>query len=237
MPDLKVDLTGQTALVAGGGAGSGRLIALALGAKGAFVAVSDLNIERADNVADEIRADGASAIALHADVSNRFQVANMIERTRDAFGRIDILVNAAGIFHAEPLLNVDEWNWRRQIEVNITGTFFSTQLVARVMADEGGGNVVNLASADAGNSSLPAGIGYITGSAGVIGMTRQAARELALHGIRVNCIATNTQEKPTADVTGAALFLCSDASKSMTGQVLMADGGGSLHDWSSAASK
>ena len=86
------------------------------------------------------------ACALHADVSNRFQVANMIEQARDAFGGIDILVNAVAILHAEPLLHVDEWSWRRQIEVNITGTFFSTQLVARVMADEGGGSVINLAS-------------------------------------------------------------------------------------------
>ena len=161
----------------------------------------------------------------------------MIERTRDAFGRIDSLVNAAGIFHAEPLLDVDEWNWRRQMEVNISGTFFCTQLVARVMADEGGGSIVNLVSVAACNSSLPAGIGYITGSAGVIGMTRQAARELALHGIRVNCIATNTQEKLTADVAGAALFLSSDAASSKTGQVLVADGGGSLRAWSSATSK
>lgn len=237
MSDFKVDLSGRTALVTGGGAGGGRIIALALAAKGTSVAVSDLNIERADNVADSIRADGGSAIALHADVSNRFQVANMIERTRDAFGRIDILVNAASIFHAEPLLNIDEWNWRRQMEVNITGTFFCTQLVARVMADEGGGSIINLASVDACNSSLPAGIGYITGSAGVIGMTRQAARELALHGIRVNCIAANRQDEPTGDIAGAALFLCSDAASSKTGQVLVDDGESSLRAWLSAASK
>ena len=237
MSDFKVDLTGRTALVTGGGAGGGRLIAIALAAKGASVAVSDLNIERADSVADKILASGGSAIALHADVSNRFQVANMIERTRDAFGCIDILVNAASIFHAEPMLNIDEWNWRRQIEVNITGTFFCTQLVARVMADEGGGAIINLTSLDARDSSLPAGIGYITGGAGLIGMTRQAARELAPYGIRINCIAADLQNAPSVDVTSAALFLCSDAAQSITGQVLVTEDGRSLHEWVTAAMK
>ena len=213
----------------------GRAIALALAASGASVAVSDLNIERADRTADAIRAAGAAACALHADISNRFQVANMIERARDAFGAIDILVNAVAIRHAEPMLHVDEWNWRRQIEVNITGTFFCTQLVARVMADEGGGCVINLASAEAGNSSLPAGIGYVTGGAGVIGMTRQAARELAPHNIRVNCIATPSSDDSKERVAIAALFLCSDAAKSMTGQLLAAGGDGALDDWRAAA--
>ena len=177
----------ETALVTGGGAGNGRAIALALAANGASVAVSDLNIERAENVAGAIRAEGGSACALHADVSNRFQVANMIERARDAYGAIHILVNAVAVFHAEPMLHVDEWSWRRQLEVTITGTFFCTQLVARVMADEGGGCVINLASAAASDSSLPAGIGYITGGAGA-SVTR-AGGATGAHRIRVNCIA------------------------------------------------
>ena len=213
----------------------GRAIALALAAKGAAVVVSDLNIERADRTADAIRAAGGFTHALHADVSNRFQVANMIERARDAFGGLDILVNAVAILHAEPMLHVDEWNWRRQIEVNITGTFFCTQLVARVMADEGGGCIINLASAAASNSSLPAGIGYVTGSAGVIGMTRQAACELALHKIRVNCIATPSPDVSKEKVACAALFLCSDAAQSLTGQVLAAGDDGASDGWLAAA--
>lgn len=234
MPDFKVDVAGRAALITGGGAGSGRSIALALGASGASVAVSDLNIERADTVAEAIRAGGGSAVALHSDVSNRFQAANMIERTRDAFSRLDILVNAASIFHPEPMLGVDEWNWRRQIEVNITGAFFCTQLVARVMADEGGGSIINLAPVE---STLPAGIGYITAGAGFMGMTRQAARELAQHKIRVNCIAADLQTDLLVDVVSAALFLASDAAKSITGQVLTDDGAGSLRAWLSEASQ
>lgn len=234
MPDFKVDLANRTALVTGGGAAIGRSIALAFGANGASVAVSDLNIERADKVADAICADGGSAIALHSDVSNRFQAANMIERTRDAFSRLDILVNAASIFHPEPMLGVDEWNWRRQIEVNITGAFFCTQLVARVMAGEGGGSIINLAPVE---STLPAGIGYITAGAGLMGMTRQAAREMAQHKIRVNCIAANLQAEPSVHIVSAALFLASDAATSITGQALMDDGAGSLRAWLSEASQ
>ncbi len=236
MSDLKLDLAGQTVLVAGGGSGAGKSIALALAANGAAVALSDLNIERADAVAETILAGGGTALALHCDVSNRFQVANMIEQTRDAYGAIDLLVNAARIFHAEPMLTIDEWNWRRQIEVNISGVFFSMQLVARVMAEEGGGSIVNLAPAAASESTLPAGIGGIAGGAGVIGMTRQAARELAAHGIRVNCIAASGRAESGADVAGAALFLVSEAAKTLTGQVLSADGSASWRAWQKAAS-
>lgn len=225
MPNFEVDLAGKTALVTGAGAGNGRAIAMALAANDASVSVIDLNIERADYVAEIIGERGGSALPLQADISNRFQVANVIERTRDVFGSIDIQVNASSIFHAEPMLNIDEWNWRRQIEVNITGAFFCMQLVGRVMADEGGGSIINLAAVEAYESSLPAGIGYITGGAGVMGMTRQAARELAHHGIRVNCIASKTQDGTSADIADAALFLCSNHAKSVTGQVIAVDDG------------
>ena len=242
MPKFSVDLKGQSALVAGAGAGYGRAIALALARNGAKLAAADLNIERAEATAEEIAGLGGAAIALHADVANRFQVANMIERTRDAFGGIQILVNAARAFRAEPMLKIDEWDWRRQIEVNLTGAFFCTQLVGRVMADEGGGSIVHIVSADALRSTIPEGIGYIASGAGIIGMTRQAARELAAEGVRVNAIAAGMRGGSEAamasapdgqfaadnlpqDAAGAALFLSSDAAKSISGQVIVVAGG------------
>lgn len=245
MPNFSVDLHDQNALVTGGGAGRGQVIALAFAASGASVAVGDLNIERAENTVEKIERLGGKAIALHVDVSNRFQAANMIESTRDAFGKIGILVNAAEVYHPEPMLTIDEWNWRRQLEVNITGTFFCMQLAARVMADEGGGSIINLTSVEALRSTLPAGIGFMAGKAGVIAMTRQAARELAPHQIRVNAIAAgNFNEDESllslphvplpkrfgrlAEVSGAALFLCSDAARFITGQVLEVDDGRSI---------
>ena len=175
MSSFTVDLTDQTALVTGAGAGIGRAIALSLAGSGASVALSDLNIERAESVAAEIHERGGACIALHADISNRFQTANMIERARDAYGKIHILVNAAGIFKAEPMLKIDEWDWRRQIEVNTTGAFFCLQLVGRVMADEGGGRIINLVSTVGYNHSIPAGIPYAASKGSIIAMTRQAA--------------------------------------------------------------
>ncbi len=245
MSNFTVDLSGQTALVTGAGAGCGQAIALALATSGAAVAVSDLNIERAESVAEAIQRRGGRACPLQADVSNRFQVANMIEETRDAFGRIHILVNAAGVFQAEPLLTIDEWHWRRQLEVNISGAFFCLQLGGRVMADEGGGRIINLTATLALQAALPAGLGYITSKAGIVGLTRQAARELAPRGIRVNAIAAgNIQEDDMPavapsqtllkhagqpqDIASAALFLCSEAADFIVGQVLVVDGGGSL---------
>ncbi len=238
MTNFSVDLSGKTALVTGGGSGHGRTIALALAASGASVAVSDLNIERADECAEQIQDLSGAAIALHTDVSNRFQAANMIERTRDAFGKLTVLVNATDVFHPEPMLTIDEWNWRRQLEVNITGAFFCTQLAARVMADEGGGTIINLTSTEALRSTIPAGIGYLAGQAALIGMTRQAARELAPDRIRVNAIAMGRPGEEAihpadgcylaadapADIAGVALFLCSDAARSVSGQVLVVSG-------------
>ena len=216
MASFRVDLSGKAALVTGAGAGHGREIALALAEAGASVAAVDINIERADSLCAAIHEKGGESVPYRADISNRFQVANMIERARDAFGGLHILVNAGGIQRAQPLLDIDEWDWRRQLEVNLSGVFFCTQLAARVMADEGGGAIINVVSADS-LATLSAGIGGATGAAGVIGLTRQAARELAQYQIRVNAIAAGAESHASA---GMALYLCSDAAASVTGQVL-----------------
>lgn len=242
MPNFHVNLDGQTALVTGAGAGIGRAVAHLLAQSGANVGVNDLNIERAEDVADEITTAGGSAVALHGDISNRFQTANMIEQLRDHYSKIHILMNAAGIFKAEPMLNIDEWDWRRQIEVNTIGTFFCMQLVGRVMADEGGGVIINLASTAANPNPIAEGIGYVAGKSSIIGMTRQASQELAPHNIRVNAISAgniNESDMPAVteaqtllnragtpeDVANVALFLCSDAASFITGQTITVDGG------------
>ena len=204
MSQFAVDLSGKVALVTGAGSGHGRVIALALAAAGASVAVCDINIERAEAVVDEIALGGGAAIALHADVSNRFQAASIIERTRDAFAGIDILVNAAEVYHPEALLGIDEWNWRRQLEVNISGAFFCLQLAARVMADEGGGTIINLAlEPKQGRPPAKLPMGYLAGKASLLAMTRQAARELADHGIRVNAIASRQIVRSVWDPGGS----------------------------------
>ena len=209
-------------MVTGAGAGVGRDIAFALADAGVAVAVNDLNIERAEAVAARIEAAGGNAIALGADISNRFAVANMIEQARDAFGSLHILVNAARISKAEPLLAMDEWDWRRQIEVNLTGAFFCTQLLGRVMADEGGGGIINVAPLASLQGSEKGRVAYVTAKAGLLALTRQTAAELAEYGIRVNAVAGDDRDA----VVEAALHLCSDVAFDMSGRIIKVDDAG-----------
>ena len=244
--DFRVDLRGRAAIVTGGGAGCGRSIALALAAAGAAVVVNDLNPDRAEAVRAEIVAGGggacAKALACPGDVSNRFQAANLIERARDQFGRISLLVNAAGAGPLErPLLRLDEWDWRRLLDVNLTGAFFCTQLLGRVMAEEGGGVILNVVfstipdpitgTVRPDNSSIGGGGDAAAGDAataaaraGLLGLTQQSARELAPLGIRVNALCAATDADP-AEVAALALFLFSEAAATLNGQSLQVGAG------------
>ncbi len=242
MANFSVDLSGRAAIVTGAGNGIGRAIALALATAGAAIAAVDISPDLAARIARELNDAGGNAYGWQADVANRFQVGSLVEEARDRFGNISILVNAAGVRKLGSFEKLDEWDWRRVLDVNLTGAFFCTQLLGRVMAEEGGGVVVNLAT---GPATLPEGVGYIASKAGMLGLTRQAARELAPQGIRVNAVcpgAVETVDTPSPDVSrvpqgrlgtpeevaNAVLFLCSDAASFITGQALHIDGGESL---------
>jgi NAD(P)-dependent dehydrogenase (short-subunit alcohol dehydrogenase family) len=177
-------LTDRVALITGGAADVGRASALLLARLGAAVAVNDVNPDGIDRVVEAIVTAGGRAVEIHGDISNRFQAASAIERTRDAFGRIDILVNAAAVYRADPLERIDEWDWRRVLDVNVTGTFFCLQLAARVMADEGGGVIINLVSDVVERGA----VSYVTARYAVLGLTRAAALELAPRGVRVAAV-------------------------------------------------
>ncbi|MGB7337389.1 MAG: SDR family oxidoreductase [Phototrophicaceae bacterium] len=246
MPNFVVDFTGKTAIVTGAGSGVGRSIAEALVRAGASVAINDLNPDRVETVTDALNTIAAGkAVGYHGDMANRFQVSALIERARDTFGQVHFMVNTAGIYKAEPMGTMDEWDWRRQIEVNLTGTFFCTQLMSRVMVDEGGGAIVNLASTAGHPNPLAEGIGYVSSKAGIIGLTKQAAQELALSNVRVNAVCPAnivTPDMPvpespknamqrngsTEDVAHTILFLLSDAAQFITGQAINVDGGESF---------
>lgn len=242
MPDFVVNFAGKAAIVTGATAGVGKAIVQAFATAGASVAINDLNPDRIASLTNDLTTQGLQAVGIHADISNRFQAAALIEQARDAFGPVHFLVNAAGVFKAEPIRKIDEWDWRRQIEVNLTGTFFCMQLMSRVMADEGGGVIINIASTAGHPNPIAQGAGYVASKAGIIGMTKQAAHELAPYNVRINAVCPgniNEPDMPTPDapvnamqragtpeeVADVVLFLCSDAARFITGQAINVDGG------------
>src|SRR5262249_54423453 len=151
---------------------------------------------RADKVAQEIVDAGGQAFPWVADIANKFQAAGLIENTRDRFTDLHILVNAAGIQRPSTLIKLDEYDWRRILEVNLTGTFFCTQLGGRVMADSGGGIIINVASVYGHPLPLENNAAYVASKAGIIGFTREAAREFAGYNVRVNAVCPGDIQEP-----------------------------------------
>lgn len=251
---MELQLTEKVAIVTGAGQGIGAAIARTLAAAGARVAVNDINPDRAERVAAEIRDSGGTAVGIMADISNKFQCVNLIETTRAEWGRLDILVNNAGVRPKAAVLKMDEWDWTRCLDVNLKGTFFMSQLCGRVMADENkdrGGVIVNVSSVAGVEIPLEGRAAYCASKAGMVGFARECAREYAQYGIRVNTVLpgvidtamTKAESQDPAqlaavqeripqhqlggpeDVANTVLFLCSPASSYMTGSTVTVDGG------------
>lgn len=185
---MDLTLNGRVAIVTGGGTGIGATIARTLAAAGARVAVNDLNPDRAERVADQIRSSGGTAVAIAADVSNKFQCVHIIETTRAEWGQLDILVNNAAIKPKSTILKMDEWVWNRAIEVNLKGPFFMTQLCGRVMNDAGGGTIINIGSTAGIDEGFANHAAYAASKAGLVGFARECAREFADYGIQVHTL-------------------------------------------------
>jgi len=241
----------KVVLVTGAGRGIGRSIAEAFARCGARVAVNDVTPINLDETVRRITAAGGKCQDYVHDVAMKMPVQAMIEEIRDDWERIDILINNAGVEPHASILDMDEWDWRRTIDVNLTGPFFTLQSVGRVMREQGGGAVVNIASIAGRAGGLRNRSAYVASKMGLIGLTREAAREFATYNIRVNAVCPGVIEtEMTAalrqddamlrkwledipmgrlgtveDVVSLVLFLCSDGAAYLTGQAINVDGG------------
>jgi 3-oxoacyl-[acyl-carrier protein] reductase len=242
-------LEGKFALVTGASRGIGREIALELARQGANVAVNFAGSEaKANEVVDEIKALGKDAFAVKCNVANSEEVSEMVKATVDRFGRLDILVNNAGITRDNLLMRMKEEEWDDVINTNLKGVFLCTKAVTRQMMKQRVGRIINIASV-VGVSGNPGQANYVAAKAGVIGLTKTTAKELASRNITVNAIApgfitTDMTDQLSEEVKGEMLkqiplarlgepkdiakitaFIASDDASYITGQTLNVNGG------------
>ena len=241
----------KVVLVTGAGRGIGREIAVAFGAQGAKIAANDITPINLDKTIEKISSAGGTAKDFVTDISKKLPVQSMIAQIITEWERIDILVNNAGVAPRAPLLELDAWDWQRTLDVNLSGAFYTTQAVGRVMREQGAGVIVNIASIAGRAHGLKDRAAYVASKMGLIGLTREAARELAPYNIRVNAVCPGViATEMTADlrqneamvakwledipqqrlgqpqdVAGMVMFLCSEAASYITGQAINVDGG------------
>ena len=173
-------------LITGAGKGSGRLLAQAFAERGAYVAMNDISPVNVEQVVDEIVTKGGRAHVYIDDVAKKVGAQNIINQVVDAFGRIDVLINHASVEPHVPLLDMDEWDWHRVLDVNLTGAFLMTQSVGRVMRAQGSGVILNLIATAARDEGKAAA--FLTSMAGLRGLTSQAAQEMSQYGIKVHVL-------------------------------------------------
>jgi len=246
----RFSLEGRVALVTGGSRGIGRAIALAFADAGADVAISGRKLPDLESVADEIGKKGVKSMAVASHIARGEESKALVDKVKGEWGKIDILVNNAGTNpYYGPLLEAEEWAWDATMNVNLKGPFLLSQRVAGMMKEQGGGSIINMASI---MGMVPSEIGfYSVTKAGLIMLTKVLAREWGQYKIRVNAIAPGVVKTRLSealwkdpvkgeeaakskalgyigvpeDIAGAALFLASDASSYVTGEVIVVDGG------------
>jgi NAD(P)-dependent dehydrogenase (short-subunit alcohol dehydrogenase family) len=251
-PSELFDLSGKVAIVTGGGTGIGRQMAEGLAEMGADLVLCARHLDRCEQAAEELRALGVRALGLRADVRDPGEIEAVVERTRRELGSIDVLVNNSGTVWGAWPEDTPLEGWQKVVDVNLTGTFLFSQAAGRVMIEQRGGKIVNIASV-AGLGGAPPeimnSIAYNATKGGVISFTRDLACKWARHGINVNAIAPGWFPSEMSnfvlesqgealydhiplrrfggpdDLKGAIVFLASRASDYVTGQILVVDGG------------
>jgi D-threitol dehydrogenase (NAD+) len=244
--DLTFGLDSKVALVTGGASGIGGAITEAFARKGAHVAIADLDGDAAQRQADKV---GDKALAVSCDVSDPGSVETAVQQVFEAYGRIDVLVNSAGVVLLAPAEDLGVGAWNTTLAVNLTGTFLVSQAVGRRMLGAGRGKIINLAS-QAGTVALDQHVAYCASKFGVLGLTKVLASEWAGRGVTVNSISPTVVltelgrqawEGPKGDalkqliptgrfalpeeIAAAAVFLASDATDMVNGADLLVDGG------------
>jgi len=246
-------LKDKVAIVTGASQGIGKAIAIRFAQEGANIVIADFLVEKAKEVKAEIEKIGREALIIKTDVSKKSQVERMAKETILKFGHVGILVNNAGILIRSPFLETTEEIWDKTLDVNLKGTFFCSQVIAKIMVEQGkGGKIINMASID--GKVVHRGTfhaAYEVSKAGVISLTRRMGAELAPYGINVNAIGPGVIETSISaktmsdsahlnatlkniplgrighpkDIAGAAVFLASSDADYITGITLFVDGG------------
>lgn len=214
------DLKGKIAIVTGAGSGLGRSMAIGLAEAGASVVAADINVNSAEETVNKIRKIGRKTLAIGVDVTNSEQVNKMVEKVINEFGKVDILINSAGILminsagipkYGTELEKVSEEEWDEVIKVNLKGTFLCAQRVGREMVKQKKGKIINIASISGMvvNNGITTGLGvYCTSKAGIIMLTKALAVEWAKYNINVNCISPGYMKTPmTAQARSDPLVL------------------------------
>lgn len=197
------DFKGKVVLITGAGKGVGRKLAVAFAQRGAIVAANDISPINVEEVVEKISADGGQARAYIDDVAKKVGAQALVKGVEDDFGHIDILVNHAAVEPHSPLLDMDEWDWHRVLDVILTGAFLMTQSVGRVMREQGGGVIITLIS-EAGRDEGSKRGAFLASMAGLESLSQQATRELAPYGIRVHALKTNTEVEAILDLCRSA---------------------------------
>ncbi|MBP2240469.1 gluconate 5-dehydrogenase [Cytobacillus eiseniae] len=244
-------LKNKTAIITGGGKGLGAQMAIALAEAGANIVVCSRNLEACETFCKQLNENGVKAMAIRCDVTNQEDIQQVIDKTVQQFGTIDILINNSGTSWIAPTLDLPEDKWDKVMNVNLKGMFLFSQAAGKIMAKQGSGKIINISSVTGIKGTNPAfldAIAYNTSKGAVNSLTKDLAIKLAAHHIQVNAIApgffpskiTTAFERTNQiilsripagrfgtddDLKGAALFLASRASDYMTGQVLIIDGG------------